>query len=193
MSNSGVFDVNDIRYLMDYQQWSGVGTLELIETHSGVSGVSKVEFRNIKEDIYNVHFLTINDYQGASNDWLGIRFFESGTLETANQYHKATQYGYYGASYGANTSTGVSYIYTGVESTTSSNITGNGYAYIYDAGDESRYTTATVHSVNSDGQYFAFGGGSLNQASVVDGIYLYGGAAGSNITGDFSLYGIRYS
>ena len=32
MSNSGVFDVNDIRYLMDYQQWSGVGTLELIQT-----------------------------------------------------------------------------------------------------------------------------------------------------------------
>ena len=192
MSNSGVFDVNDIRYLMDYQQWTGVGNIELIETQSA-SGVGNVAFTHIKQDIYNVHFLTINDYQGASSDWLAMRFYESGTLETAAQYHKALRYGYYSGSWGANTSTGVSYIYTGVESTTSSNITGNGYVYIYNAGDDSRYTTATVQSVNSAGQYMMFGGGSLNQASIVDGIYLYGGAAASNITGDFSLYGIRYS
>ena len=50
MSNSGVFDVNDIRYLMDYQQWTGVGTLELIQTQTYSSAVSSVEFTNIKEN-----------------------------------------------------------------------------------------------------------------------------------------------
>ena len=42
MSNSGVFDVNDIRYLMDYQQWSGVGTLELIQTVTADDSVKEV-------------------------------------------------------------------------------------------------------------------------------------------------------
>ena len=57
MSNSGVFDVNDIRYLMDYQQWSGVGTLELIQTQT-FTGVGTVDFTSIKQDEYNVHFMT---------------------------------------------------------------------------------------------------------------------------------------
>ena len=53
MSNSGVFDVNDIRYLMDYQQWSGVGTLELIQTQT-FTGVGTVDFTSIKQDEYRV-------------------------------------------------------------------------------------------------------------------------------------------
>ena len=43
MSNSGVFSVNDIRYLMDYQQYPKPGELELIETQT-VSSVGFAEF-----------------------------------------------------------------------------------------------------------------------------------------------------
>ena len=192
MGNSGVFDVNDIRHLMDYQQWSSVGTLELITTQSDVS-VSSVIFTDIKEAEYNVHLLTINDYQGASNDWLGLRFYESGTEEGTSVYDKALQYGYYSGSFGENKASNTNYLFTGVESTTSSNITGNGFTYIYNAGNKTKYTFTTHHGVNSAGQYMAFGGGVLPQLSIVDGIKIKGGAASSTVTGDFSLYGIRYS
>ena len=57
MSNSGVFDVNDIRYLMDYQQWSGVGTLELIQSASISNGASTVDILSIKENEYDQHIL----------------------------------------------------------------------------------------------------------------------------------------
>ncbi len=43
MSNSGVFDVNDIRYLMDYQQWPTPGQLQLIETQTA-SNSSALDF-----------------------------------------------------------------------------------------------------------------------------------------------------
>ena len=78
MSNSGVFDVNDIRYLMDYQQWSGVGTLELMQTQVG-SSVSALDFLNIKENIYDVHFMTVNDFTPSVDATpLSCRFYESG-------------------------------------------------------------------------------------------------------------------
>ena len=74
MSNSGVFDVNDIRYLMDYQQWSGVGTLELIQTQTA-SNVSYLDFTNL--GTYNVHFMTFNDIHSATdNVILSIRFLK---------------------------------------------------------------------------------------------------------------------
>ena len=62
MSNSGVFDVNDIRYLMDYQQWATPGELQLIQTQTA-SDVATVDFTDIQENIYNVHLLTFNDLQ----------------------------------------------------------------------------------------------------------------------------------
>ena len=51
MSNSGVFDVNDIRYLMDYQQWPTPGELQLIQTQTA-SDVATVDFTDIQENIY---------------------------------------------------------------------------------------------------------------------------------------------
>ena len=66
-----------------------LGKLELIETQT-VSGVSAINFTSIKESTYNVHFLTVNDFQPATdNVILSIRFAESGTLETASVYHVA--------------------------------------------------------------------------------------------------------
>ena len=78
MSNSGV-DVNDIRYLMDYQQWATPGELQLIETQTA-SNPSALDFLSIKEDIYNVHFMTVTNFQPASdNHYIAYRLYESGT------------------------------------------------------------------------------------------------------------------
>ena len=94
MSNSGVFDVNDIRYLMDYQQWSGVGTLELIQTQTA-TGITDsdgyIYFTNISSDVYNVHFFTWS-VDTSNSAPLYLRFRESGTWETSSVYDYANKY-----------------------------------------------------------------------------------------------------
>ena len=85
MSNSGVFDVNDIRYLMDYQQWSGVGTLELIQSASISNGASTVDILSIKENEYDQHILMTYGVEGSTSPQINkIRFYESGVLETGS-------------------------------------------------------------------------------------------------------------
>ena len=95
MSNSGVFDVNDIRYLMDYQQWATPGQLQLIETQTISSG-STLEFTNLQANIYNVHFATLNNIESSSSSTaVNIRFSNDGgsSYEAGTNYQRAAQYG----------------------------------------------------------------------------------------------------
>ena len=192
MSNSGVFDVHDIRYLMDYQQWSGVGTLELIETQTS-SAFTAMDFTNIKQDIYNVHLITVNDYLGtADGERAAMRYFENGTIESGNNYQYATQQCDTGG-FSESKTTSTSSVPIAKNSGTAGNETSSGYSYIYNAGDSTKYTFNTYHSsaISNSGTYNAwFGSGVMTQASTVDGFRLFGGA---NARATVSLYGIRYS
>ena len=188
--NIGLYTPNDITALTKDGNWGG--SLELIESQT-VSGVSSVIFDEIQESKYDVHFLQANNYQPAGNDFLAIRFYESGVLETASVYQHALQYGYLphtsSGAFGANTSTGVSYLRYLPNETSTSTRSGQGYCYIYNAGNSSKYTFYTQQTMGHD--FFWFGGGLLPQASTVDGIYLFGGSTGSNMSGTFKLYGMK--
>ena len=197
MSNSGVFDVNDIRYLMDYQQWSGVGTLELLETQVA-SSASALDFLILKEDIYDVHFLTFNNYQAnTDNTIFNIGLYENGVEENASVYQLAIQGGRAGGTFSPYKSTayngGVMSIGSGIDNASGSSC--NGYTYFYNLGDSSKYSFATFQcSYNYyDSAEFEmnFGSGVLPQTSVVDGLRIR--PNGGTFSGDFSLYGIRYS
>ena len=196
MSNSGVFDVNDIRYLMDYQQWSGVGNLELIETQTSSGAVAQVDFTSIKEDIYNVHLVTFNNFQPVNDlpSFL-IRFFESGVIESGSVYQNAYQKGATDGTFGEDKSTGADGIAFGGAQTTDTGGAINGYFYIYNAGDSAKYTFLTAQSMDLDkysGGYFYYGSSVLPQVSIVDGFrFLY--SSGNIADFDVSLYGIRYS
>ena len=198
MSNSGVFDVNDIRYLMDYQQWSGVGTLELIETQS-VTSAQNVDFISLGD--YDVHFLTVNDhtFPAGSQDY-GIRFYESGVLETGSVYQYADQQCGVGGNFYEDNSTSANYIR--IDNTGSEQWVQNWYCYFYNLSDSSKYSFVTFQKVperltsggsyNSSGTYIDFGSGVLPQASTVDGIRVYDSSQTAS-AGTLSLYGIRYS
>ena len=196
MSNSGVFDVNDIRYLMDYQQWSGVGSLELIETQS-VSSVSAVQFLNIKEDIYNVHLLTVNDLHLTSDYVLSqVRFSnDGGSSFFAAGYYYARQRGQADGTFAEDKSTswdGVSFIsHTG----NATNESANGYMYLYDLGDSTKYSFATMQSVNQNSSNIStmdFGSGVYPVANTINAISLYPYSSTFD-SAVVSLYGIRYS
>jgi hypothetical protein len=196
MSNSGVFDVNDIRYLMDYQQWSGVGTLELIETQSA-SNSAALDFLILKEDIYNVHFMTVTNFQPASdNHYIAYRLYESGTLETAAVYQQARQYGIASGTFGESNSTGIDEVTVSHATGTDDEETNNCYIYFYNLGDSSKYSFSTSHSsgVQAGGSAnFEFAGGVLPQTSTVDGIRILTDQGSNMEHAEVSLYGIRYS
>jgi len=194
MSNSGIFDVNDIRYLMDYQQWSGVGNLELIQTQT-VSGVSAIDFTSIQGSTYNVHFLTTNDITvGTDGAELKIRLYESGVLETASVYDCAFQRGRVDGTFSEYYTSTRDSFWIGLGTGNASNETQQGYFYFYNLNDSTTYSFNTYQLMDTQTdavQQMIFGSCVLPQASVVDGIRFY--PSSGTVTGTASLYGIRYS
>jgi len=195
MSNSGVFDVNDIRYLMDYQQWSGVGTLELIETKSVSSAVSTFSIDNIKEDIYNVHFCTYSNYTpSVDNRHLGLRFKVNGTTTTGFDYMGAMRR-QTAATAADLPQANDTKIWLGYNSGTGTGESLSGYFYMYNAGDSDKYTYLTAQNIqlnrdpNPESHYIS---GVRDELGVIDGIE-FKPSADDISSLDVSLYGIRYS
>ena len=172
-----------------------LGKLELIHTENA-SSVSSVDFQESAgtfDTSYNVHFMTITLTDISVSAYLGARFYESGTLETASVYQEA----YFTLNSGGSASE--------VRSTardriiiTQSNQSGtapNLYIYFYNLGDSAKYSFVTSHSNGEkfpDSSYNTyFGSGVLPQASTVDGIRIL--PQSGNMTGTISLYGIAES
>jgi hypothetical protein len=200
-NNTGVFNPNDINNLIADNKWTSFGQLELIETQT-VSGVASVEFTNLKTDIYNVHFMTMSDYVPTTyGKIIKVQLAESGTYETASVYQFAEQYNGLSAgsaSFGETKSTGTNSFNCFAQQTTTNgtNDSWNGYCYLYNLGDSSKYSFSTYQTsstfVNSVQYYSVFGSSVLPQASQVDKIKIF--SASGNITNaSISLYGIRYS
>ena len=194
MANSGVFNIDDINFLKDNQQYPSLGQLELIQTQDA-RGVVALDFTDIKQDIYNVHLLTTSGIKHTSTSTTRIRFFESGVLETGNVYH----YGFLqgetnGNFYDTLRDNNFSSIYV----TYSNNGTNTGdvescYMYLYNLGNSAKYSMVSMHSIFQDNGVFKlqYGSGLLPQKSVVDGIRL--NFQSSSTTGVSSLYGIRFT
>jgi len=193
-NNTGVFDPNDINNLIADNKWTSFGQLELIETKE-ISSASSAIFDDLKQDIYNVHFLTVNDFQVTNdNQRIFLRFFENGVEETASVYQVANQQGRASGTFSEQRSTGQDHIRFVTSTGNSTGESGNGYMYFYNLGDSSKYSFTTMHSTTLNGtpEYFMeFGSGVLPQASTVDQIKLYVSAGTFDCTA--SLYGIRYS
>ena len=194
MSNSGVFNIDDINFLRDNQQYPSLGQLELIETQKA-SSVVALDFTDIKEDIYNVHLLTTSGIKHASTSTTRLQFFESGVLETGNVYH----YGFIqGQSNGSFYDTLRDNNFSSIYVTYSNNGTNTGdvescYMYLYNLGNSAKYSMVTMLSIFQDDGVFKlqYGSGLLPQKSVVDGIRLNFQSASTN--GFASLYGIRFT
>ena len=184
--NIGLYNPSEILQLTKDGSWGG--SLELIQSQT-VSTVANVAFTTIKESVYDVHLLQVFNYQPATNDRLGMRFYEGGVLETASVYEYAYQYGYYSGSFGENKSTGDSHLKICPDEVNGAGDSSEAYCYIYNAGDSSKYTFTTQQMVGTD--FFRFGGGILPQASTVDGLYLYGDNNGENFSCTANLYGVK--
>ena len=174
------------------------GSLELIESQSITSSTSTMNFTSIKEDEYDVHLLQYKAFAvDATNARPIMRFYESGTLETASVYQSAHQQMRATGTYSQPKSTGHSYVRLGGGGS-NSNDPDNGYVYIYNAGNSNMYTSTNEKTT---GIYFGdnaliseYGGSVLPQTSVVDGIQLLTWSTGNNITNlQAKLFGVKKS
>ena len=169
------------------------GKLELLETKIADGTSATLDFTSIQESTYNVHFVTFTDMLSAVNgDRIKMRYFENGSVESAGVYQYATQQGSPNG-FNESKSTSASDLPTIKNTGTNARSNSNGYTYIYNAGDSSKYTFNTYHSTTTEASlhYFMwFGSGVLPQASTVDGLRFF---SGGNSTGSISLYGIAES
>ena len=171
-----------------------LGKLELIETQTVTSG-SAVDFTAIKENIYNVHFLTWTWQNGGGSGDTDIRLSNDGgsTFEASN-YDEAWQYGYTTGQFAEVRSTSSTEMRVTAD-VISSGFSG-GYVYLYNLGDSAKYSFITFHTFSSlqtsgFGDGMTFGSGVYHQAETIDGIRLtFGGGATINDL-KISLYGIK--
>ena len=194
-SNTGVFNPADINELIAEDKWTNFGQLELIETQTNTSGsadIMTVNFENIQESVYNVHFLTFSEGKSKGYQYLSLRFGNNGTYTTSGYEYAAQDY-QSSSSFSEKKSTSDDmirigpYVYQGE----------NAYAYIYNIGDSSKYTYTTFMNsgvrANNLGFRGQFGSGVYPSATSFNNIQILR----TNSVGWYgfkaSLYGIRFA
>jgi len=189
--NTGLYTPSEILQLEKDGHWGG--SLELIEEQTVSGSPTTIDFTSIKENVYDVMFLSIeNMVHSGSTANVGIRFYESGVVETSSVYQYAQQRGTTGGTFSdADRSTGASYMLITPYSMNGGAGSYNVYCYFYNLGNASKYSFINYHSfVEATSTGFGFGGGVLPQASTVDGIQIY--TFGRTLTsGTMKLFGVK--
>ncbi len=193
VKNAGVLSVSDVLDLEGKGQLGG--SLELIEEQTYSGAVASIDFTSIQESTYNVHFLTFDDFQTASDNVqeFQIQLYESGVLETASVYQSAFQRGRTTGTFTEYRSTGLGYMYINQNGGNATNEKSCGYVYFYNLGDSSKYSFATQQTIvtqNDSVQNITFGSSVLPQASTVNGIRIKP-SSGNYSSFTASLYGIK--
>ena len=191
--NIGLYTPNDITALTKEGSWGG--SMELIQSQTVSSPVAQVDFTSIKESKYDVHLLTWVDVVSANDSKrMVLRFFESGTIETASVYQYANQVNYAGNIYTEAKSTGDNDIRINDNTGNDTAENQNGYVYCYNLWNSSKYSYTNCMSVgvaSTNINWSEFGGGVLPQASTVDGIRLLIDGDYNITAGTLKLYGVK--
>ena len=194
-SNNGVFDPADINDLIAENKWSGVGTLELIETQSVSSATA--DFTALQENTYDVHFFTFTDVHLTTQTELGYRLSNDSASSYETGYQFANQRGIASGSFAERKSTGQDSARLCGDIDAAAQSLGNGYMYLYNAGDSAKYTFSTSHMVfvdNTDAPAMEFGSQVYDHAEAIQAIRFGEGTGVTGVTSaTISLYGIRYS
>ena len=171
-----------------------LGKLELIETQT-VSASTTADFTSLGS--YNVHFLTVNDVDVVTdNDRLQLKFsndggstFESSNYQYANQSIEAD-----GSTVESKSTTATSLLTTCLAGN-ATNEKANGYIYLYNLLDSSKYSFQTWQSISINNEpifQMRFGSGVYSVAETINAIRLLSNA-GTNFSATASLYGIAES
>ena len=193
VSNSGVFSITDVAELQSQGKLGG--SLELIEEQTVSGTVAQVDFTSIQENKFDVHLLILSNMLTENNDKrTTLRFFESGVIETGSVYQFANQVGTASGTFSEVRSTASSDIRITDNTGNDTGESSNTYVYLYNLGDNSKYSFVTCQSTGTNGTptyFMEFGGGVLPQASTVDGIRVLGNSSQNLTGGNLKLFGIK--
>ena len=184
--NTGIYNPNEILQLTKEGSWGG--SLELIESQTHSTNVTAVDFTSIKESAYSVHFLTFENVVFDTANVPALRFRESGTWEDSAGYYTVENW-LSTAGESEVRETNHSFIFLGNDGLGET----NGSVYIYGAGNSATYTFTNHSNVDWDASRFVntYGGASLAQTSLVNGIR-FCGSGGANLTSfTINLYGVK--
>ena len=194
-SNKGVFNPAEINELVADNKWTQYGQLELIETVVADDTVTSYDFDNLGD--YNVHFFTANDItsDNTTAQNLDIRVKVGGSVQSSN-YQFAQQLGSTksGGSFSESKSTSFAQFIWVPNVDFETNGTSQGYQYIYNALDSSKYTFGTFHCVTKQAlntPRFTFGSNVYTVANQCSGFRVFLATSGNITGGTISLYGIK--
>ena len=191
LNNSGVFSVEEVLAVENNGEWGG--SLELI-SETSFSTASSVSITNIKENVYDVHFLSLVLTGSHQDHRLDISFSNDGgsSFENSN-YQYAKQYGRTDGTFNQQTSTTAT---LGIQmgANMDSNMGWNAYAYLYNLGDTSKYSFVTNQSIGGRSgdagvNKMEFGGGVYAVAETINA-FKFAGNVGT-LTGECKLYGVK--
>jgi len=187
VSNSGVFSITDVAELQSQGKLGG--SLELIETQNA-TGVSVVDFTDLKN--YDTHYVSFAGLETASNSqYTQMRFSNDGgtTFESgASAYQRAVQYGGTNGAFGESRSVGITSI--GLLSFSNANTPMNGYAYLSNLQNSSKYSFVTQHS-SIGTLYFYWGAYSYPTAETINAIRILNNGSINFTAGTVSLFGLK--
>ena len=191
-NNKGIFTPTDIYDLTRADKFTQYGQLELLQTQTISSATAN--FTSLDVSTYNVHIFTMSDLVVTTQTEFGIRVSDDGgsSYETSN-YEFANQRGYASGTFAERKSQSQGSIRLGGDVTTDTNSVFNGYFYMYNAGDSTKYTFFTSHNTFAQGSTYTmeFGSGVYQIASTINAIQIGEGILGAFSSGTISAYGIK--
>ena len=194
VKNNGVISVNENLDLVSKGHLGG--SLELINTYTVSGSTTNIDITSLQESKYSVHQITydLRWGSGVNNEYLAIRVSNDGGSSFENSgYSNATQYcgvtGSFGSLYGASETEFQDIAYGDAGDYI------QGYIYLYNLGDSSKYSFTSSHSsptYESAGAWTYFGGGVYTTAETINAIRLFAkGSSGGFDDGTVKLFGVK--
>jgi hypothetical protein len=193
VDNKGIFTPNDIYDLTRDDKFKNLGQLELIETKTVSSAVC--DFTDLKTETYNNHLVTFTDIHFASQSEFGYKVSNDNGASFATGYQFANQRGIANGSFAERKSTGQDSARLCGDIDDATNSLANGYMYLYNAGDSTKYTFSTSSMVfvdNTDTTAMEFGGQLYPTVAQIHQIrFGLGTTCSAMASATISLYGIK--
>jgi len=189
--NTGLYTPSEILQLEKDGNWGG--SLELIEEQTADDSVTFYDFDNLGN--YDVHLFQATNIQSASTTAqnLDIRVKVGGTVQTSG-YQFAQQLGNSAGTFSESKSTSFSQFIWLPNVDNETNASANGYCYIYNALNSSKYTFTTHHTVIKQDVHtprFSFGGSVFTTANQCSGFRVFLATTGNIASGSIKLYGVK--
>jgi hypothetical protein len=192
-NNKGIFTPTDIYDLTRADKYTNYGQLELIQTQTVSSAT--VDFTALQETTYKIHYFTFTNIHFGSQSEFGYRLSDDGgsSYETGYRFanQRLTEQGT--SSERKSTSQNTARLFGDISNNALS--AGNGYMYLYNAGNDLKYSYSTSHSTfrdASDKCAMEYGSQAFTTTSQINAIRFGLGTSLTAIdSGTVSCYGIK--